>query len=369
MADVRSPFTGSLPTQGRGIFRDIRRSLERENPVKDIRVRFAARSSLLATLGGMGPNRNIDLELLDSNRETVLAFSRRIGNRPERIEINNLAPDTYYLRASLKRGRRSRFRLQIATTPLVDTGNTPSRARFVSLSSEPTTLTEFVGAEDRSDFYAFTLGAPGFPSNRLTVSLTGVDGHLLGGNVSVRLRDGLLNPVGTPRQTRGQGGLQFTEPLAAGTYFLEIAPADPKRDQATYRLTLTNTAIFDSAGNTPAAARPITLNETPSLFREFIGIGDQTDYYQVTLPKSTFNLTLTGPNGNLLRGPITVRLRDQLNTVIETRTTLENGGGTTIVNRPLDAGTYFIQLSTSNRDVDYGLLMSATPAAVPPAEA
>lgn len=356
---VVSPAQGSLPARpGRGIFKDIFGLLEKGKSPRDYRIRFVARSSLIARLGNTRFNTNVNLELLDSNKRLV-ARSNRLANRPELIEQANLAPGTYYLRPLLARGKFSRFRLRANTTPLADSGNSPSRATFLDLSSSPTTVQEFIGAEDRSDFFAFSVGGSGFPTAQLNLTLAGVNGDFLDGNVTVKIRNSSLNVV-RERSSSGRTRFSFTEPLAAGNYFLEVQPANPTRDQTDYRLTLAATPIADLAGNTPNAARQVELSAVPSTFQDFVGVGDLQDYYRFTIPRGRFNLQLTGPNGNLLAGDITVRLRDAVNTVLEQQSGT-GGAGVSIENRMLAAGTYVVQVSTASRAVNYSLVMAAEP--------
>lgn len=357
---LNSSQSKSVPLIGNraGIFKDVRGLLtRRDNPQKTFRIRFNARSSLVTVLGNTRFNTNVNLELLDSTQTRVIAASRRLANRPERIELKQLAPDTYYLRAVLARGKQSRFRLRANTTPIPDTGNMPSTARVVDVT-HPVSFSEFVGAEDFSDFYRFTVGRAGFPTGQLKLNLTGANGDFLDGNVTVKIRDSALNLV-TQRTTSGRIGFSLEEPLAAGTYFVQVEPARAE-DQINYQLTLSAHTIADFAGNTPNASRSIDVTAEPGLFQDFVGVGDQQDYYQFTIPESKFDLKLTGPNGNLLGGEITLRLRDAVNSILEQKST-SGGVGLEIANQTLKAGTYLVQVSTAAKFVNYQLLVSAQP--------
>ena len=342
------------PSKPRGVFKDISSQLEKsDRSQRDYRVKFAARSSLVAQLGGIRATSNVNLELLDSSKRLVAA-SRRLVNRPERIEQANLAPGTYYLRAVLARGELSRFRLRAFTTPISDTGNTASSAQFVGLLA-PTTVGEFIGGEDRADVYAVTVGATGSPTEQLNLALTGETSEFLDGSVTVKLRNSNFSLI---RERSGRASFNLSEPLAAGTYFVEVAPTNLK-DETNYRLTLSTTPIPDLAGNSPAAARSVELSAQSSLFQDFIGVGDSQDYYRFTIPKSKFSLQLTGPNGNLLNGDVTVRLRDQVNNLLEQESA--SGGAGSSFSQSLAAGTYTIQLTTASKSVNYSLLLSAEP--------
>lgn len=357
---LNSSQNKSVPLIGSrvGIFKNIRGLLtKKENPQKTFRIRFNARSSLVATLSNTRFNTNVNLELLDSTQTRVIAASRRLANRPERIELKQLAPDTYYLRAVLARGKQSRFRLRANTTPIPDTGNLPSTARFADVTS-PVSLTEFVGAEDFTDFYSFTIGRAGFPTGQLKLGLTGANGDFLEGNVTVKIRDSALNVV-AEQTTSGRLGFSLEEPLAAGNYLLQVEPARAE-DEINYQLSLSASAIADLAGNTPNASRSIDLTPELSLFQDFVGVGDQQDYYRFTVPESKFNLRLTGPNGNLLDGEITLRLRDDVNNVLEQRST-SGGAGLEITDESLKAGTYIVQVSASAKFVNYQFVASAQP--------
>ncbi len=352
--NVISPF----PSERIGIHKDVRGLLERDKRQKMVRVRFAARSQFTAILSNTRRDTNVNLEILDSQNR-IVAASRRLANKPEQIDLAKLAPGTYYVKPVLARGKWSRFRLRVDTTPIADAGNEASTARFLDVTANALSIDEFVGAEDSSDYYAFQVGNTGFPTGQLKLQLTGTNGDLLDGNVTLKIRDSQLKVVKQQTST-GRIGFSWDEPLAAGTYFIQVTPDRPTLDQTDYRLTLSATTIADLAGNTPNAAQDVTLDSTDSLFRDFVGTGDLQDYYKFTLPKSKFNLQLTGPNGNLLNGEVTVRLRDQVNTVLE-QETASNGVGIAIDNKALTAGTYLIQISTTSKLVNYQLLMSAEP--------
>lgn len=226
------------------------------------------------------------------------------------------------------------------------------------MTSTPSSVSEFIGAEDRSDYYAFTVGGTGFPTGQLNLGISGENGDLLNGNVSVKIRNSAFNVV-RQRTSSSRIGFSFDEPLAAGTYFVQVEPV-AARDETNYRLTLSTTTVPDLAGNTPNAARAVSLSATDSLFQDFVGTGDQQDYYRFTLPKSKFNLKLTGPNGNLLSGEVTVRLRDDVNNVLEQKIS-SGGAGLAIENQTLAAGSYIVQVSSGAKFVNYSLVMAAEP--------
>jgi hypothetical protein len=248
--------------------------------------------------------------------------------------------------------------MRASTTPIPDSGDAASSARFLNITSAPVSVGEFIGAEDRNDYYAFSVGGLGFPTGQLNLALTGENGDLLNGNVTIKIRDSSLKVV-RQRTTNGRIGFSFDEPLAAGNYFIQVEPANSS-SETNYRLTLSSTAIPDLAGNTPNAARIVSLDASNSLFQDFVGVGDQQDYYRFTIPKSKFNLRLTGPNGNLLNGEVTIRLRNDVNTILEQKTT-SNGAGLAIEDQSLSAGTYIAQVSTSAKFVNYSLVMAAEP--------
>lgn len=348
-----------IPSNRVGVNKDIRGLVEKGDRPDLYRVRFSARSNFVATLSNARKTSNMNLEVLDSSGKKVIAAARRLAGRPEQITLNGLAPGTYYVRPVLALGKFSRYRLRVNTTPISDTGDTPSTGRFLDLTS-PVTVGEFIGAEDRRDLFSFTVGASGFPTGQLNLNLTGEGGGFLDGNVTLTLRDSSLKVV-RQKSTGGRVGFTLDETLAAGTYFVEVEPALARQAQETnYQLTLATTAIPDLAGNTPNAARQISLDANTSLFQDFVGTGDQQDYYRFTVPKSNFNLQLTGPNGNLLNGEVTVRLRNEVNSILEQQT-VSGGAGIAITNKALEPGTYIAQISSSSKFVNYNLLLSAAP--------
>lgn len=235
------------------------------------------------------------------------------------------------------------YSLALSTTNIPDSaGSDLSSARTISAgtSSSPTNVVEFVGIGDEKDLYKVTIGAPGSPSATVTASLTGVGGNVLGGSVSVRLRDGLGNVLETAFPGSG-GGTLFTETLAQGTYYIEV---DQSIGNSDYSLNIAADLIPDQVGNSLLAARSISPTGT---FTDFVGAGDSDDYYVVNLSAPrTLGVTVTGEGGNLLTDNIRVQLLDNLGSVERTAFG-SNSSAAVLSPQSLAAGTYYVRVQDS----------------------
>lgn len=337
----------------------FKNSLSRTNRKDNFSFTLTARSSFNAVLKGIQRGANVDLLLLNSSGG-VVAQSKKPGSKAERINLTELAEGTYVLRTVLKGKTATRYKISRTDTPLPippvppdSAGNTLDTARLLGL---PSTLAESVGTTDTTDFYKFTIGSE-TPTSKLNLAITRA---ALTGSADVILRDSLNNTVKSGFISSGEGGFTLTNaPLKPGTYSIEVKSFS---DSFSYNLALSTTPVADLAGGTPSTARTIEVGATPQPINEFVGIGDDKDFYKFTIgatgaPTGKFAASLTGLNGNPLAGNVTIRLRDKLNNVIATD--FGSSGGNALFNRTLAADTYFLEVETSSDNVDYTLNLSS----------
>lgn len=267
----------------------------------------APTARLTLNLTRTAPGGAADVAILDSLGNNV--DSEYVGTSDGGWTVTKpLKAGTYYLSVDSFLSQFN-YTFSLSATPIPDlAGDTPGTARSIALSSTPSTYTDFVGVGDLQDFYQFTVGDTGAPSAKFSATLTGVGGNVLGGSATVRLRDSLNNVIKTEYPSGG-GGALFDETLAAGTYYVQVETSSSAVD---YNLNLSAVPIADATGNTPPTARNISVTTTPTTYSEFVGPGDDDDYFRFTVPAGStqLNVALTGAGGNLLTDTVTVRLRD-----------------------------------------------------------
>ena len=236
------------------------------------------RASFPATAAGT----DADLALLDQNG-AVLRNSDVRGIDGESLS-RICTPGDYYVRIS-----------RIAGTPIynatisIDTaGSTPGTALTLPTSGINAGTTEFVGAEDTTDFYRFDLTSP-VQFNAFVQGTHDSVGLQIAfdANANNSIDTGeefLKKTVGTALDRTSFNGVP-------GRYFLSVLRAGAA--ETDYLIDF-RTAVIDNAGNSIGAARNIgTLGSTTKTFSDFVGDGaeplltDLEDFYRFTL----------GPNG------------------------------------------------------------------------
>ena len=145
------------------------------------------------------------------------------------------------------------------------------------------------------------------------------------------------------------------------TAILTVSPS------TNYTVGATNTAIVtiadndpiappDYAGNTPTAARQVTVGSTSTTWSDWVGTEDTNDYYKFTLANSSnFNLSLNG-----LSSDADVHLLDSTGTTLLQSST---SGGTSAesISTVLNAGAYYVRVFPYSGSTNYNLSMSAVP--------
>ncbi len=261
------------------------------NDTTDIyRFSLTRSAELRAQLSGLPTGANASLSLIrDIDGDGVidvgetLASSNNASNANENIAIN-LAAGTYFAGIARVAGSPT-YNLRLVQDSVNET-----LAGALSLSPNGGGNLDFLGPEDDTDVYRFTLGS----TRHMGISV-GLNNEPL----AVRLgrdinNNGLLD--GAELQIdkilgAGAGELQRLN-LAAGTYFL-VLNAVIQDEGTTYGVTLFNETP-DNAGNSLADARDIGTLGATQIFNDFVGDGsldlmdDLDDFYR-------FRLGVNGP--------------------------------------------------------------------------
>jgi hypothetical protein len=307
----------------------LQNSLHRKNRVDAFNVNLPTVSSFRASLRGIARKANVDLELVNQ-QGAVVAASRKPGRNPEKLEVANLDAGNYKLRAILKRGQQTKYRLSFNSTPrpriVLDspvftnpqpnpnsnspqppistpvspfpTGNRPdlggnssaTATQWGKIGSTASKITDVVGAGDDADWYSFSVGEAGFSSNRLNLSLISDAGVYARVYSAADMSDPLGNLVSYNTTNNPLGKTNMG--LAAGTYFVKVGPVNAGT-KANYSLDLSATGIPDYAGDTKDTARVINnlkpLNESGQAFSftDYVGHGDIVDNYTFSTSAKT----------------------------------------------------------------------------------
>jgi hypothetical protein len=129
-----------------------------------------------------------------------------------------------------------------------DFGNSRQKAKVISITSKPQTLTNTIGKPDRTDFIKFNLISRSSFQTTLSKLKANADLALINNSGQVLLRS---NKTGKKNEA-------IATTLEAGTYFLKITSGSPQ-DQTSYRLQLS------AAPNSSPSPSPILPNAAPVL--------------------------------------------------------------------------------------------------------
>ncbi|HYD64540.1 PPC domain-containing protein [Azospirillum sp.] len=317
-----------------------------------------------------GMTGNGDVELFDSFGASV-SYSSSYGSASESLSVSDLAAGVYYVRVYSYDYASTPYSLSLslAEPPPADTvGNTMTAASSLTWAGATAQSTsEHIGGTDTHDHYRLVLTEP----VNLTASLTG-----LTQDANVRLLGATGLPVSAAVGGSNTGTADETlmaADLAAGTYYLDVAPAVSGGAVTSYTLSFTAPSALppDNAGNTQAAARMIEAGETEQTFSDHIGRGsDSDDYYKfVTTDDTNLSVNLSGLGTNA-----DIKLLGATGAAV-TGTTGGTSTGTTaetLTRSALPAGTYYLRVLPGTGAASAGTnytLGIATPLYIPPDQA
>ncbi|MGB3786540.1 MAG: S8 family serine peptidase [Phormidesmis sp.] len=289
-----------------------------------------------------------NVKLLDTSGR-IISSSTKQGAESESIS-QVLDAGNYFVRVfSTGQKVSTDYKLALSANDLSPSrpdraGNSHNTARDLGVLWKPRQVNDFVGRNDKNDFYRFKLTR----ESEFSLSLTG-----LTANADVRLMNSRGEVIKTSTRN-GKTAENIKRTLAAGSYFINVLPY--VQSETAYKLRLSATETQRDPGNTRGAARNIGILRGDRTFQDFIGSNDTNDYYRFDLDqKSDFQLALAG-----LSADAEVELLSSSGQVIESST--GPGTSTETIARSLNAGSYYVRVYPYSGSTNYTLDLSATAA-------
>ena len=211
---------------------------------------FTLASTATVQIDETGTVTGDSLYLLDVSGKTLAQTS---GYQTQDISIlQQLASGTYFLQ--VHGTNNTGYNLAFTGTPIPDiAGNSIANADNLGvLDKVGTTVSDFVGSVDPSDYYQFTLTA--------ATTMRAVVSGLSYSSNNFYLLDVSGNQIAsTSGGYGGDASLNWT--LAAGTYFYEVTG----NSTTNYSLTITPTRVFDQGGAALSSATNLSVLGTASI--------------------------------------------------------------------------------------------------------
>ncbi len=292
---------------------------------------IGARSAVNLAVTGL--TNNADLHLIrDTNNNGLidsgetLSGSGQAGTTNEAI-LSYLNAGTYFARVYQRSGDTP-YTFQASATVLPNdyAGNTIAAAKVLNINPTATVSNDWVGNDDTTDFYQFTLTA----QSDISIKLDG-----LSQNANLKLIDA-ANVTLNSSNNAGTIADTIVRQLNAGTYYIQVS-RDGNSNQTTYNLTTLATPV--DTDNTIATARTLTIGSSQT---DSLASYDLSDLYRFTLTGNatdTFNVNL-GLTG--LTGDGNLDLLDN-NGLVLNRSNLA-GTSNELISRLLGTGTYYLKV-------------------------
>jgi serine protease len=246
-----------------------------DDPLDLYRFRLTTDSELQIDLTGLASDADLFL-IQDVNNNglleesEILGASVQVGNSPEQIYVANLRSGSYFIGVNRYSGQ-SAYILSITAD---SAGETLSTARRLESTVGTTTVREFVGSSDLSDYYRFYLN--GTSNIDLTLRNLSADADLflirdINNNGIVDLGERFESSINLGTQS---DRISLSN-LSAGSYFIEVRSF--LNANTNYTLDLTTTASYRVLSGTLGANR-FTL--TPGTTQTFISGNGNVDFGQ-----------------------------------------------------------------------------------------
>ncbi|GAA6616820.1 PPC domain-containing protein [Scytonema sp. NUACC26] len=219
------------------------------------------------------------------------------------------------------------------------------------LNSSRNFTNQFIGTNDRNDYYRLTLTQTSY----FNLSLTGLSDYAdievifdANSNGVYDSNELLYDGFGSSNQ---QGSINTI--LGAGTYFIRIFCADSITN-TNYTLGVSATAAPRTTpkepGNTFETAVDVGVLNTKRSFTDFVGSSDRNDYYRFSLAQtSNFNLSLSGLSSY---ADVELIFDSNGNGIYDSNEKWYQSDGNPwrngAINTILGAGTYFIRVYTAD---------------------
>lgn len=312
-----------------------------------------------ATLSGPSvSNANFDIDIIqDFNGSALVLASGTNPTSSENISADAAANGTYYVRVRRISGEGP-YTMSISSTNTDHAGNTLGTATSLGDLFGQVQLADFVSPLDTDDIYKFTLTHSG----RVTASFPAT----ATGDADLQIiydfdQDGTIDSsdiLDSSANRKNAGESVSFSGLAGSTYFVRVLEFG---GSPAYHLTL----AIDTAVDFLSAARPMGLSGDAASTIEFVGPGDPTDIYKVSIANplqlnlffslfgEAFTVTVgQDPNGN---GVID---RDE---ALLTRTIATADDVRQVVNIP-GKGVYFVKITSAGTlGTNYGIVFATAP--------
>lgn len=313
-----------------------------------------ARSAV--NLGVTGLTNNVDLQLIrDVNGNGMIdsgdtiASSGQAGTANESL-LSYLDAGSYFARVYQRSGDTS-YAFQASATVLPNdyAGNTIAAAKALTLTPTAVISNDWVGNDDTTDYYQFTLTQ----QSDISIKLDGMTD-----NANLRLMSS-ANVILKSSSNTGTIVETITSQLAAGTYYIQVL-RNTSTTQTNYSLTTFATPV--DTDNTIATARALTIGSSQS---DTLASYDLSDFYRFSLTGTStdffnVNFGLTG-----LTGDGNLDLLDASGLFLN-RSNLA-GTSNESISRLLGTGTYYLKVwngGTSNLSYSLNLAANLAPPTV-----
>ncbi|WP_017719248.1 pre-peptidase C-terminal domain-containing protein [Kamptonema formosum] len=299
-------------------------------------------------------NNNADLKQAGFNYQQALEHYVNFGRKEGRIASSSGAAPTP---------------TPTVGDPLPPANSTLRSATDLGVLSANRTITDFVGTDDRNDYYRFTL------NNNSDVDLTLgaltdyakvqlIKDYNQNGEINTADEEVLQEDSGS-----SSSNADISTSLQAGTYFMRVFPYSTD-DNTNYDLRLGVTSKPATTSTDPGSTLSTALNigalsANTTTFKDFVGLTDPNDYYGFTL-NSNSNLSVT-------LAALTDYANVQLIKDKNNNGQIDNGDGDVLkedygysgsnadISTDLERGSYFIRVSRYYTDdnTNYELRLAA----------
>lgn len=285
---------------------------------------------------------------VDDGETALIGQGTNAGNASESIALPYVDAGDYFILVSAYRGATP-YNLTLASRPVPDNaGNTLAAAKALTLGAMPSVMTDFVGGQDSSDYYKFTIGA----ASRVELGLSGMSD-----DADLRLLNAAGQVVATSTLADSADDLILLDSLAAGTYYVLVSPWDEAATFYNLSAAAETLEASNRAYNTPETARTVALPGTVAPMSDAVGLADPADYYKFTL-RQTADISL-GVTGIVAGADVDVELLDSNQNRIAASTTAGNAAEG-IVASGLAGGTYYVRVYQVEGASAYSLGLKGT---------
>jgi hypothetical protein len=154
-----------------------------------------------------------------------LGMVRYVGGSAPGTEMVSVRASSF-LTPNIEPAGFARFSVRSGNVTADGAGNDTAHAQPVTVGSNPSVFSDFVGDADSADYYQLNVGAPGDVILGLTQ---------LAGNANLQLLDSTGNNVLASSLNLGTTSEGISQNLAAGTYYARVTPTGG--DDTSYKLT------------------------------------------------------------------------------------------------------------------------------------